>query len=178
MSTPSGRSSAPAPGGVLLALLLAAALVPGGAAASHSGPRTCTYCLMPIDDPGFGGEVRLRSGKVRVYDSIECMAAAVLTDSVPRAQIRAITVTDHDAPHAQLPVGHATFVHCPRIHSPMGQDLLAVRGRAGAQATCPAPEGAVLDWRGVLTRVNAVWFQGKLSVQDHAGAGVKTSPRR
>jgi hypothetical protein len=133
---------------------------------------------MIFTDPAFGGEVRMRSGAVRIYDSIECMAAAVLTDSLPQRDIRAISVVDHDAPHARLPVARATLVHCPGLESPMGLGLLAARDTAHARSACPATGGVVLDWKGVLAHVNHTWFQDKLSVGAHAAAGVGARPVR
>jgi hypothetical protein len=59
----------------------------------------------------------------------------------------------------------------------MGQSLLAFRSRAEADSTCPSPRGTRLDWRGVLTQVNATWFQGKLAVEPHVKfPRLKTSP--
>lgn len=145
---------------------------PPAAAFLDQGRPACDYCRMILGEAAFGGEVRLRSGAVRIYDAIECMAAAVLTDSLPQRDIRAILVIDHDAPHAKLAVGRATLVHCTSIESPMGQGFLAVRDAARARATCTTPAGTVLDWRGVLARVNQAWFGGKLAVEKHATAGV------
>ena len=157
---------------VVLACALMIAPRPATARIDQGRPA-CDYCRMLIEQPGFGGEVRLRSGAVRIYDAIECMAAAVLTDSLPQRDIRAILVTDHDAPHAKLGVGRAVLLHCARLESPMGQGLLAVRDTARARATCPRPDGVRLDWKGVLERVNRAWFAGKLPVESHARAGVK-----
>lgn len=162
---------------VFAVALLALSPHPAGAALDHGRPA-CDYCRMLVEQPGFGGEVRLRSGAIKRYDAIECMAAAVLTDSLPQRDILAIFVIDHDAPHAKLPVGRATLVHCTSIESPMGQGFVAVRDRARAGATCAAPAGTLLDWRGVLSRVNQAWFLGKLSVEAHAKAGVGPTAKR
>lgn len=157
--------------------LMALSPRPATAAVDHGRPA-CDYCRMLVEQPGFGGEVHLRSGVIKIYDAIECMAAAVLTDSLPQRDIRAILVIDHDAPHAKLPVGRATLVHCTSIESPMGQGFLALRDRARAGATCAPPAGTPLDWRGVLSRVNQAWFLGKLSVEAHAKAGVGPPTKR
>ncbi|MEQ1831578.1 MAG: nitrous oxide reductase accessory protein NosL [Candidatus Eisenbacteria bacterium] len=158
----------------LVALVLVPTLwAPRAAAELGDGHRACDYCRMLVEHDDFGGEVELRSGQVKLYDAIECMAAAVLTDSVAQRDIRAIRVIDHDAPHARLGAGQAVFVHCTAIESPMGQGFLAVRTRARARATCAPPHGTVLDWRGVLARVNRAWFVGKLSVDAHARAGLQ-----
>lgn len=162
----------------VFALVLLALLPRPAAAALDHGRLVCDYCRMLLEHDDFGGEVQLRSGGVKIYDAIECMAAAVLTDSVAQRDIRVIRVIDHDAPHAKLGAGQAVFVHCPAIESPMGQNFLAVRTAARARATCAPPQGTVLDWKGVLARVNQAWFLGKLSVEAHARAGLQRERAR
>src|SRR5262249_24394018 len=103
----------------------------------------------------------LRNGTVKIYDAVECMAAAVLTDSVSQKDIRAIALVDHAEPTARVALDRTVFLHCPSIESPMGQSLAAFRSGVQPQEACPTG-GAVLDWRGVLTQVNTVWFQGRL----------------
>ncbi len=162
----------------VLALLAATGLTgsPAGAAVDAGRPA-CDYCRMILSEPAFGGEIRLRSGALRIYDSIECMAAAVLTDSVAQRDIRAIAVVDHDAPHTRLPLARAAVLHCPRIESPMGLGLMAFHDRARARRECPAPAGRVLGWPGVLAHVNRIWFLGKLSVDAHPATGEQARPR-
>lgn len=177
--SPAPRQAAPGRPRRLLAVIAVAAFAMAGMtarparAALDAGRPACDYCRMILGEPAFGAEARLRSGAVRIYDSIECMAAAVLTDSLRQRDILALSVVDHDAPHARLPIARATLVHCPRIESPMGLGLLAVRGPSRARALCPAPAGGVLDWKGVLGHVNRTWFAGRLAVDSHAGAGVR-----
>jgi hypothetical protein len=152
-----------------LLILTAFALVPSPTrAAVEDGHPACDYCRMWLEDPHFGGRISLRTGSRRIYDSIECMAAAVLTDSVPQREIKGIWVADHDGSSSQLPLERAAFVHCPEVASPMGLSLMAFGTRARAEASCPHNHGRVLDWRGVLWQVNNTWFQGRLSVDTHA----------
>lgn len=135
---------------------------------SRAGPEpdrpACAYCRMILEDERFGAEITTRSGARRRYDAIECMAAAVLTDSVPQRDIRAIVLVDHDAPHARIALARTVFVHCPEVESPMGLSLLAFPSRTRAARACSPRTGRVLDWRGVLTHVNETWFQGRLTV--------------
>ena len=146
-------------------------------AALDAGRPACDYCRMLFSEPGFGGEIATRHGARKIYDSVECMAAAVLTDSVPQREIRAIALVSHDAPYAHLALARAVFVHCPAIASPMGLSLVAFRTRERAARACPQPGLEVLDWRGVLAYVNATWFQGKLAVDKHlAGMRSRTDP--
>ena len=151
-------------------LALAALIQPAPArAAVDAGRPACDYCRMIFSEPGFGGEIVTRSGQRRIYDAVECMAAAVLTDSVPQREIQSIRVVDHVAPHERIALGHTVFLHCPAIESPMGLSLLAFAGRDRAERACPKHGGRLLDWRGVLTLVDSTWFQGRLAVGPHVG---------
>ena len=154
---------------LLVAALVTLDVAPGRArAAVDQGRPACDYCRMILTDRHFGAEITLRSGTVKIYDAVECMAAAVLTDSVSQKDIRAVTLVDHAEPTARVPLDRTVFLHCPGLESPMGQSLAAFRSGVQAQEACTTG-GSVLDWRGVLTQVNATWFQGKLSVDKHAG---------
>ena len=150
-------------------LALAAACYAGQVrAALDAGRPACDYCRMILSEPEFGGEIDTRSGPRKIYDSVECMAAAVLTDSVRQRDIRAIRLVDHDAPHARVQLGRAVFLYCPTIESPMGLSLAAFAARTRAERACSPAAGRLLDWRGVLTLVDSTWFQGRLSVEHHA----------
>jgi copper chaperone NosL len=122
---------------------------------------------MLLEDPRFGAEITLGSGRKKIYDTVECMASAVLTDSVAARDVRALTLMDHARPGTRVPIDRVVFLHCPEIASPMGQSLLAFRSRAEADSTCGSLRGTLLDWRGVLTQINSTWFQGKLAVEPH-----------
>jgi len=153
--------------GLALALMIVALAPARASAAVIEGHRACDYCRMLLEDPRFGAEVTLGSGAKKIYDAVECMAAAVLTDSVAVGDVRAISLTDHALAKAPVPIDRAVFLHCPELTSPMGLSLLAFRSRADADTTCPARRATVLDWRGVLAQVNARWFQGRLAVEPH-----------
>ena len=170
-----GRARRAGIGVVLLALGIAAG---AASAAVEAGRPACDYCRMIFQDPRFGTEVTLRSGRKKIYDAVECMAAAILTDSVAVRDIRAVTLVDHSRPGVRVPLDRTVFLHCPDEESPMGQSLLAFGSRASADSTCPAPSGTILDWRGVLEQVNSVWYQGKLAVEPHVKiAGGKPSTK-
>jgi copper chaperone NosL len=157
---------------LVLATLLHAARA---RAALDAGRPACDYCRMILSEPAFGGEIATRSGQRKIYDTVECMAAAVLTDSVRQSDIHAIRLVDHDAPHARITLGRTVFLHCPEIRSPMGLSLTAFATRARADSACPHHGGRLLDWRGVLVLVDSTWFQGKLAVEPHVGRLAKPS---
>src|SRR5260221_11182334 len=134
-------------------------------AAPDAGRPACDYCRMIFEDPAFGAAITLRSGQRKIYDAVECMAAAVLTDSVSQRDIRAISLVDHDAPHERLPLARAAFLQCRTYESPMGLSLAAFPTRARASAAGGAGMGRVLDWRGGLAVADSVWVPGPLSAE-------------
>ena len=128
----------------------------------------CAYCRMFIEHDEYGGEIHTTSGRRLVYDAIECMAAAVLTDSVPPASLRTMTVTDFAAPHAAIGAGRAVFLHCPALESPMGLGLSAHVTNETARAALGARAGRTFDWGQVVAFVDSIWFQGRLDAPAHA----------
>lgn len=150
------------------AALLAGAAPPPPWAISPARPAACAYCRMPVESRDFGGEIRTTDGRRQRYDAVECMAAAVLTDSVPPRAIRAMTATDHAAPHRALDARRAVFLRSAALHSPMGLDVSAHAGAAAARAAQRRHAGEILDWKGVLALVNHLWFRDQLDVARHA----------
>lgn len=125
------------------------------------GRPACDYCRMIITEPAFGVTATLRDGRTMIFDAIECAAAAALTDSLPARQMRTLTFADHDAPHTPLPLARTTFVYSAALESPMGQGLLAFKSATRAKAVAAGKPYTLLDWKGVLARINQVWFEGK-----------------
>lgn len=151
-----------------LAAGLATASVAPRPATGAGRPAACDYCRMRIEDPAFAGEIAGASGRRWRFDAIECMAAAVLTDSVPSRAIRAIEARAHAQPHAPLDARRARYLRSAGRPSPMGLNLSSYADRAAAEAARRRHGGEVLDWRGVLAAVDSLWFQGRLDVERHA----------
>jgi len=152
------------------ALAIVSALATAAAAAAPAGASApaCSYCRMILSDPAYGGTLRTTNGRLLRYDSIECMAAAVLTDSVPPRRIRAASVVEHEAAHRTLDAARAVYLYSPALQSPMGLGLSAHADSAQALRTRGLGEGLLLGWAQVLERVDLVWFQGRLDAAGHA----------
>lgn len=163
---------------LLAAVLLLGAALPAAAkparppTARAAKPPGCAYCRMLVADTAWGGTIVTTTGRRLRYDAIECMAAAVLTDSVPPRAIRTIGATDHAPPHRPLDVRRAVFLCSPVLRSPMGLNFSAHAGESAARAVQLRHSGELLNWRGVLARVNNLWFQDRLDVERQAGAPV------
>jgi hypothetical protein len=165
--------------GVVLVLAAATALA---VACAPQAPRTqqapgadaaptqpvCAYCRMIFQHAEYGGEIHTTSGRRLIYDSVECMAAAVLTDSVPPPSVRTMTVTDFGAPHAAIAAARAVFLHCPSLESPMGLGLSAHATTETARAAQGARAGRTFDWGQVVAYVDSIWFQNRLDAPGHA----------
>lgn len=131
------------------------ALLAGAAACAAPGPRpiaygreSCARCSMTVSDPRFGAELVLRTGKVRVFDSIECLAAYVA--AYPPEKVASAWVTDVTRPGKLIAAAHATYVRTRRIDSPMGLGLAALGPASAATRARAGFEGPTLTWPQVL----------------------------
>lgn len=95
------------------------------ATACSSGPQalrvgldTCAECHMLLSDVRFGAEVVLRSGKVHVFDSIECMHR--FTKSLDSGSVQGIWVVDAHAPNRLIAEGQARMLNDGALRPPMG----------------------------------------------------------
>ena len=141
----------------LLAVLL---FLPQGKHPAHVdyGKSVCTYCRMIIDKKQFGGELETKSGKVIVFDAIECLAASYYREwNVPVREIRAIRVMDYSNPGTLIKASAAAFLMTSQVESPMGVNIVALPSRSAAQAMKKAPGDSLLTWKGCISLVRSLW---------------------
>ncbi|MCC7054956.1 MAG: nitrous oxide reductase accessory protein NosL [Gemmatimonadaceae bacterium] len=113
-----------------------------------TGTDECAQCRMMITDPRFGGEVITRTGKVQVFDAIECLAGYVsASDS---ATVREVWVSDFEHPGTWLPAATARFVRGATIGSPMGRSLLALAPSVPADVAVQRYGGQASDWAAIV----------------------------
>ncbi len=129
-------------------------LLVAGCARRGNGPvpirigQTCVHCGMDVRNVRFACEV-VRGGKVKVYDSLECMrAAGAPADSH-------IYVTDYD--HGVLIPLAESYIVRGQFPSPMSGGLAAFGARLAAEDVATQTHGHVqvgLKWwsRGVGNR--------------------------
>ena len=136
---------------------LAALVLAVSASACGSSPRplvagedSCRYCRMTIDDPRFGTMVMTARGRLETFDSIECLAGYVSSQTVGSAP-RAIWVADVEHPSRWLDVTRARFLYGSTFHSPMGRRLAALDAAADVEAVRHRFGGELLSWPAVLT---------------------------
>jgi copper chaperone NosL len=123
-------------GGALAAAMLAVAAVilwPAagvGPEAIVHGRDACARCRMPISRPGFGGELRDRSGVLTKYDDVGCMLRAMLA---MHADVPEAWVEDHRS-FELVPLLGATLARGRTVETPMASGLVAFRDPADAAA--------------------------------------------
>lgn len=148
-------------------LLLVLALWAG----CQKGPRpvaldtdTCAFCRMAVSDPKFAGELVTDKGKVFTFDSLECLAAYVVTE---RESAQGTPwVTNYNAPGGWIKADEAFFVRSPVLRSPMALNVAAFKTRAEFEKAKGEYRGAEMRWADVLDLVRTSGFIGKAG--DHA----------
>lgn len=170
------EAPARAPGsGALAPVVLLLALV--GAACAR-GPRPieygvdeCAQCRMQVADARYGAELVTRTGRVLVFDAIECLARFRLADSTA-ARAKSLWVTDHERPGTLIDATGAVYLRSDSLRSPMGMNLTAFAGNADTGALRRRFGGAVLRWPQVLALVQTQ------SAQPGAGRHLDGTPGR
>lgn len=138
-----------------------AALLPLALAACTPEPRPiqyghdrCDHCMMTLSDARYGAQLVLETGKVRTFDSVECLAGYLASHPDEAARAHSQWVTDFGAPETLVRVEDAFFLHSEHLRSPMGADLTAFAAMTPDAAT-NAFGGRILDWAGVQDHLGA-----------------------
>lgn len=125
------------------------------------GEATCDQCLMGIVDERWGAEIVTRTGKVHVFDSVECMVAHLIHDA-DRDEVHSVWVTDFANPPALVPVSEAFFLRSDNLRSPMGLGLTAFgKGSIRRRAVEDSFGGDLMGWDEVVAYVEAAWKDGR-----------------
>lgn len=128
------------------------------------GEDACAQCHMGVADLRFAAQARTATGKVLLFDSVECLADYVVAN--PNTTFAALHVTDYRAPGTWLRVEEAQFVADGTITSPMGRSLAAFAADAAPSELVAAHAGRVVPWSEVLSLVAA---GDVMAPHDHAG---------
>lgn len=138
---------------VAASMLALAACAPAGPRAIAYGDAECAFCRMGISDPRFGAELVTRTGKVREFDSIECLASYLLR-GIDSAAVRSVWVTDFRRPGTFVAAEHARYLRVAAgPASPMGLGIVAVAAEADEGALRAAFGGEPMRWPQVLALV-------------------------
>ena len=110
------------------------------------GRDTCAGCRMPIDQPGFGGEMRDQAGTLSKYDDVGCLLHAML---VAHREVPEAWVEDHDGA-GFVPLLTAHLVRSEDAGTPMGFGIVAFKDGAAAARYAAAHAGQALPLEDVL----------------------------
>lgn len=127
-----------------------------GAVACAPGPEPivagdpCTRCHMPVADERRGAELITRTGVVRKYDAVECLARDLNEGVVAGEDVGSIWVVPYDAPGTLVAAGEAVFLRDAGMREPMGLDLTPFSAGTDPGALVAEHGGTVIDWEGVM----------------------------
>ncbi len=121
------------------------------------GADSCDYCRMIIADAGFSAQLKTKKGKVYKFDSIECLAAFVLSKRVKEEEILAMWVADFANKDSFIRVEKAKFLVSENLRSPMGLNISAYSSEEDLQKAFRNFGGTVMSWEEVLSYVRKRW---------------------
>lgn len=130
------------PGTALLFALLAAACGTAGPREIVAGVDQCQFCRMEISDPKFATQVVLSTGKIQVFDSVECLAGFVAGN--PEAAIKSVWVADANSGQF-IAAERAGYLIDGSLRGPMGR-AVAFATPADADDARQRYGGATVSW--------------------------------
>jgi copper chaperone NosL len=120
------------------------------AACSTKAPRAiaydadaCEQCHMQVSDPRFGGEVQTRTGKLYVFDALECLLDY---QRAKKGDVGSVWVIDFRSPKTFIVADSAWFVAAPGGRTPMGRGLYATATQTGAEEIRATFGGEIKRW--------------------------------
>lgn len=142
---------------------LAAVLALGLAGCAGDTPRAlvlgednCAFCRMTVTDARFGTQVITRTGKVEVFDSVECLAGYVR--AAAPGDVRAVWVTDAEA-RAFVRADSAGYLLDGSLRGPMGR-VVAFASPAAAERAKASLGGMTMSWNAITTDSAGVLAHG------------------
>lgn len=147
-------------GGLALLVALGALLAAGcrgGPEPIRYGEEECAYCRMRIEEPRHGAQAASARGLAYKFDSVECLAAWVRSNTLPENEIGSLWVTDFEEPDRWLSASEAVYLWSERIQSPMGIGLAAHGSPEAAEEHRAHVGGEILTWEEVLDLVTSEW---------------------
>jgi len=139
---------------VLLAFALLAACRPREPEPIALNEDQCGYCRMTISDARFGGEAVLPKGRVRKFDSAECLLA--WARATPDDQRGTLYVIDLQHPGSFVPAASAGFLKDAMLKGPMGGAVLGFANAARAEEQRTMLGGRVVTWAELLADTAAI----------------------
>lgn len=129
--------------GVSAVLVLAIVVCAGPSATGPEpivyGRDACARCHMHISQPGLGGELRDRQGRLTKYDDLGCLLLSMWRE---HREFPGAWAEDHQG-EGFVPITHAWFVLTTPRRTPMGYGVVAFAQEAAARAYVKENGGTV-----------------------------------
>ena len=119
---------------------------------AYDGTESCELCRMAVTDRQYGAQLVTATGKVHLFDSIECLAS-FQAQARGMGPVASIWVSDVEKPGSLVAANQARFVRSRGSrNSPMGLGLMAF-SPASDSAALRERFGVVLTWTDVVALV-------------------------
>ena len=115
------------------------------------GEHNCNYCEMTIMDPRYGSEIVTETGKVYMFDAIECMVNFLRKELPEDEKAELILFTDFENPKTLVHAENGVVLHSPGLPSPMGMYLTGFEDLETARQMQARHGGSIYEWH-VLQR--------------------------
>ncbi len=142
------KASVGAVAAVMVSLVTLASGCSRGPQPIEYGADACGFCRMTISDARYGAEVVTEKGRVYKYDSVECLASALLAESdFSGADVEGVYVTDFLNPNTLIDAAAAVYLQSNKLPSPMGLNLTAFVSKDAAANLLKERGGSIMDWK-------------------------------
>lgn len=131
------------------ALLLAMLVLACGGTTPRAialGEDACAYCRMEVTDARFAAQAVTRTGRVHVFDSVDCLAG--YARSTDAGTLAGLWVTDAEQPGRFVPAESAGYLRGSALRGPMGATV-AFASPEAARAAQARFGGTLADWAAV-----------------------------
>lgn len=110
------------------------------------GTEPCAHCHMVISDRRFAAELVSQKGRAWFFDDPTCLAAFYASPDVKPEDVALVVVNDFVTPDSILDARTAAYLQTPRIATPMGGGIIALRAGRETDSVRAALGGSVLTW--------------------------------
>ncbi len=108
------------------------------------GEDQCDECKMTISDHRFGAEIVTKKGKIKKFDSVECLIDFVRDNGDQNLKFQ--MVVDYKNPKSLIEAQNAGYLISKKLPSPMGGFISAYQSTDLAKAQQKELAGAVYSW--------------------------------
>lgn len=127
----------------------------------------CNYCRMEITDARFGTQVITNTGKIHVFDAVECMVGYL--NGSEESTVRSTWVANLEKPSEWIVAAEAGYLIDSEVRSPMGR-LAAFASPEAATVAQRTLGGHTVSWNAVRSdSAGILTHGGHGSGDDHSG---------